>query len=141
MRITDQRRVVPPDERAVQRRADTRIGLGADDDEAPDPEVRERGLQGGVLEGVTVALFDERLRLTRPQFGDDLPGVAPRDQPLVGVPDPDDGGPRPPRPVDEAADVGDDGVARVRPRDDAILHVDDEEGGGGPVLEGGHGLS
>jgi hypothetical protein len=28
----------------------------------------------------------------------------------------------------------------VRPRDDAVLHVDDEEGGVRPVLERGHGL-
>jgi hypothetical protein len=37
--VADKGRVVPPDERAVERRADARIALCADDDdESPDSE-------------------------------------------------------------------------------------------------------
>ena len=60
---------------------------------------------------------------------------------LVGVLDPDDGHVLPPRLVDQAGDVADDHVAFVRTGDDAVLHVDDEEGGVRPVLERGHGLT
>ena len=49
--------------------------------------------------------------------------------------------PVPARLVDEAADVGDDRVAFVRPRHDPVLHVDDEECGVRPVLQCGHGSS
>ena len=59
--VADKGRVVPPDERAVERRADARIGLRARDDESPDSEARQHGLEGGVLEGVAVVLLDERL--------------------------------------------------------------------------------
>ena len=48
----------------------------ADDDESPDTEARQHGLEGGVLEGVAVVLLDERLGVARSQFGDDLPIVA-----------------------------------------------------------------
>src|SRR2546430_9873201 len=58
----------------------------------------------------------------------------------VGVLDPDNGDPFPPRLLDKAADVGDDRVALGSPLDDAVLHVDDEECGVRPVLECGHGL-
>jgi hypothetical protein len=58
--VADERRVVAPDERAVERRADARIGLRADDDESPDPEARQHGLEGRFLE-VAVGLLDERL--------------------------------------------------------------------------------
>ena len=44
--VADERRVVPPDERAVERRADARIGLRADDDESPDSEAREHASRG-----------------------------------------------------------------------------------------------
>jgi hypothetical protein len=54
--------------------------------------------------------------------------------------DPDNGDLFPPRLLDKAADVRDDRVALVRPLDDAILHVDDEECGVRPVLECRHGL-
>jgi hypothetical protein len=116
----------PPDERAVERRADARIGLCADDDESPDSETRQHGLKGGVLEGVAVVLLDERLGVARSQLGDDPPVVAPPRKPLVGVLDPDNGDPFPPRLLDKAADVRDDRVALVSPRDDAVLRVDDE---------------
>ena len=141
MSVADKGRVVPPDERAVERRADARVGLRADDDESPDPEARQHDLEGGVLEGVAVVLLDERLGVARSQLGDDPPVVAPPHELLVGVLDPDDGDPLPPRPLDEAADGGDDRVALVSPRDDPVLHVDDEECGVRPVLECGHSLS
>jgi hypothetical protein len=138
--VADKGRVVPPDERAVERRADARIGLCADDDESPDSEARQHGLQGGVLEGVAVVLLDERLGVARSQLGDDPPVVALPRKLLVGVLDPDNGDPFPPRLLDKAADVRDDRVALVSPLDDAVLRVDDEECGVRPVLERGHGL-
>jgi len=134
------RRVVPPDERAVQRGADARVGLGADDDESPDSEARQHGLEGGVLEGVTVVLLDERLGIARSQLGDDPPVVAPPRKLLVGVLDPDNGDVFPPCLLDKAADLRDDRIALVSLIDDAVLHIDDEEGGVGPVLECRHDL-
>jgi hypothetical protein len=139
--VADKGRVVPPDERAVERRADARIGLCADDDESPDSEARQHGLQGGVLKGVAVVLLDERLGVARSQLGDDPPVVALPRKLLVGVLDPDNGDPFPPRLLDKAADVRDDRVALVRSLDDAILHVDDQERGVRPILECGHGSS
>ena len=76
--------------------------------------------------------------VARRQLGDDLPVVALPRKLLVGVLDPDDGNPFPPRLLDKAADVRDDRVALVSPLDDAGLHVDDQECGVGPVLECGH---
>src|SRR3954447_9924809 len=43
-----------------------------------------------------------------------------------------------PRPLDEAGDVGADGVALVGALDDAVLQVDDDECGVRPVLECAH---
>jgi hypothetical protein len=34
----------------VERRADARIGLRTDDDESPDTEARQHGLEGAVVE-------------------------------------------------------------------------------------------
>ena len=62
-------RVVPSDKCPVERRADARIRLGADDDEAPDPEPRQDGLERGVLERVAVVLLDERLGVARVSSG------------------------------------------------------------------------
>jgi len=90
--------------------------------------------------GVAIVLLDERLGVARSQLGDDPPVVAPPRKLLVGVLDPDNGDPFPPRLLDKAADVRDDRVALVSPLDDAVLHVDDEECGVRPVLECGHGL-
>ena len=61
VRVADQRGVVAARERAVQRRADARVGLRAGDDEPPDAEAGQDGLEVGVLERVAVALLDERL--------------------------------------------------------------------------------
>jgi hypothetical protein len=55
--------------------------------------------------------------------------------------DPDNGDPFPSRLLDKAADVRDDRVALVRPPDDAVLYVDDEQCGVRPIQECGHGLS
>src|SRR6266702_6774520 len=120
VRGADTGRVVPPGERAVERRADARVGLCADDDESPDTEVRQYGLEGGVLEGVAVVLLDERLGVARSQFGDDPPVVAPPRKMVVGVLDPDNGDPFPPRLLDQAADVRDDRVAPVISLDGAV---------------------
>jgi hypothetical protein len=60
---------------------------------------------------------------------------------LVEVLYPNDGNPFPPRLLDEAADVRDDGAALVSSLNDAGLHIDDEERGVRPVLERTHGLS
>jgi hypothetical protein len=139
--VTDKGRVVPADERAVERRADALVGLRADNHESPDPEAGQDGLEGGVLEGVAVVLLDERLVVLRSQLGDDPPRLAPPRKLLVGVLDPDNGDLFPPRLVDKAADVRDDRVALVRSLDDAILHVDDQERGVRPILECGHGSS
>ena len=54
--------------------------------------------------------------------------------------DPDHGNLFPPGFLDEAADVRNDRVAVVISRDDALLDVDDEEGGVRAVLECAHGL-
>lgn len=54
--------------------------------------------------------------------------------------DPDNGCPFPPCLLNKVADVRDDRVALVRPLDDAVLHVNDDECGVRPVLECGHGL-
>src|SRR6185312_5024827 len=130
----------PSDERAVQRRADARIGLCAGHDEPPDPEARQHGLEGGVLKGVAVALLHQRLGIARSQFGDDPPVVASLRELLVGMLDPDNGDLFPPRLLDQAADVRDNRVALVSAPDDTVLHVDDEECGVRPVLQCGHSL-
>ena len=140
MGVADERRVVPPGERPVERGADARVGLRADDHESSDAEARQHRLERGVLEGVAVALLDQRLGRARRQLGDDLPVVAALLEVLVGVLDPDDGNLLLPGLLDEAADVGDDRVAGVCSPDDAVLHVDDEERGVRPLLECGHGL-
>ena len=59
--VADKGRVVPPDERPVEGRTDTRIGLCAGDDKPPGSEARQHGLEGGALEGIAVVLLDERL--------------------------------------------------------------------------------
>src|SRR5207247_3850492 len=79
--------------------------------------------------------------VARSQLGADPPVVAPPRKLLVGVLDPANGAPFPPRLVDKAADVRDDRVALGSPLDDAVLYVDDEECGVRSVLECGHGLS
>ena len=53
---------------------------------------------------------------------------------------PDHGDPLPPRLLDEAAYICDDRVALVSPRDDAVLHVNDDEGGVRSLLECRHSL-
>ena len=117
------------------------IGLGTDDDEPPDsdgPTARSRGVVSS--NESPYVLRDKRLGRVGGQLGNDPPLVAPRHEPLVGVLHPDDGDLLAPRFLDQAADVRDDCVALVGSLDDAVLHVDDEKCGVGPVLECGHGL-
>ena len=122
----------------MERRADAGVGLRAHDHESSDAKALQHLLQGGVLEGVAVALLDEWFGLGRRELGHDPPAVAPLRQLLVGVLDPDHRDPFPPGPIDEAADVGDHRVALVSTLDDAFLHVDDEERGVRSVFERGH---
>jgi hypothetical protein len=67
--------------------------------------------------------------------------VAPPRKLRVGALHPDDGNPFPPRFLDKAVDVRDDGAALVSSLNDAVLHIDDEECGVRPVLERTHNLS
>jgi hypothetical protein len=85
-------------------------------------------------------LLDEWLGVARSKFRNDPPAVAAPSNLVVGMLDPDNGDPFPPRLLDEAADVGDNLVALHCSLDDAVLHVDDEEGGVRPVLESAHGF-
>src|SRR5213083_3068547 len=80
VRVADENGVVAADQRPVERGADAGVALGASDDQASDAEVGKHRLQVGVLEGVAVALRDDRLVLVRVQLGDDPPDVAPADQ-------------------------------------------------------------
>jgi hypothetical protein len=138
VRVADERRVISPDESAVERRADARIGLRTDHDEPCHPEGRENLLETRVLERVAPVLLDERLGVVRRQLGHDLPVLTSLCKPIVRVLDPDNGDVFPARLLDEAADVRDDRVAFVRSCNDAVLDIDDEECGVRPVLECGH---
>src|SRR5213595_453955 len=66
----------------------THASVSADDDESPDSQARQHGLEGSVLEGVPVGLLDEWLGIARSQLGDDPPGIAAPRKLLVGVLDP-----------------------------------------------------
>jgi hypothetical protein len=135
-------RIAPyPGEGAMQRRADAPIGLCADDDQSPDTEAGQHGLKGGVFKRVAVVLLDQRLCIARSQLGDDLPGVAPPCEVLIGVLDPDHRHALPPRPLDKAADVRDNRVAFVSPLERGVLYVDDQECSVRPVLKCGHGVT
>ena len=115
------------------------VGLGAGDDHASDGALGQDGLEVGRLEGVAVALRHEGLVVAAPQLGHVLPGVTPLGQRLVvGVLHPDDGHVLRPGAVDEGRDGRDGGVAVDRVRHDAVLHVDDHEGGMRTVSEGRH---
>ena len=65
-----------------------------------------------------VGVLDERLGVGWSQVGDDPPVVACPRKLLVGVLDPDHRDPLPPRLLDQATDVGDNGVALVSRLDD-----------------------
>jgi hypothetical protein len=54
--------------------------------------------------------------------------------------DPDNRDMFPPRLLDKAADVRHNRIALVIPGHDAVLDIDDEQRGGWPVGESGHGL-
>ena len=53
----------------MERRADARIGVRADDEEPPDAEAGQDRLEGGRLEGVAVVLVDVWLGVVRPELG------------------------------------------------------------------------
>src|SRR5947209_12013322 len=119
--ILDQDRVVPPGERAVEGRADARIGVCACDNKSPDAEFRQHGFEGGEFEGVAVTLLDQWLGVVRSQLRDDLPVVTPSGKVVVEVLDPDNGDLLPACFFDNAANVRGDRVALVSSLDDAIL--------------------
>jgi hypothetical protein len=74
--ITDQCRVVGPDDRCVRCGPDAFIGLCPGDDQVPYRALGKHGLQLGVLEGIGVALVDDRLRFLLGEFGNVAPAVA-----------------------------------------------------------------
>src|SRR5262245_16213251 len=83
-------------------------------------------------------LLDTWLGFARIELRHDAPLVAPAFESVVSVLHPDHGHMLTTRLVDQRRDLGDDLVARVCSRDDGVLHVDDEQGGVGPVLERAH---
>ena len=140
VRIADERRVIAADECAVQRRAHAFVRLRADDDEAPDGEVGEDGLERRLLERVRIPLRDEWLALVRAQLGDDLPLLASRRKVVARVLHPDDRNLRGASLVDDGADFRDDCVPLVGALHDAVLHVDHEHCSVRAVLECRHRL-
>ena len=138
--VTDEQRVVPSRQGAVQRGADAPIGLGAYHDQPPNPKTGQYGLKRCVLEGVAVVLLDQRLGVAGDQLGHDLPGFTSPRKLLIGVLNPDHRHPVPARALDEAADCRHDRVTFMGPLDGRVLHVDDQECGVRPVLKCGHGL-
>lgn len=83
VRVADQQRVVTSNERAVQGGANARVGLGTDDDEAADSELRQRRFERRVLERVAVIFLDQRLGFGRVELGGDPPAVAAAHELLV----------------------------------------------------------
>src|SRR6478672_4917690 len=139
MRVAHQGRVVAADEGAVQGGANALVGLCAGDDYAPDAAFGEDGLEVGGLEGVAVALRDEGLAVAALQLGHVLPRLTPlRQRLVVGVLHPHDRHLLGAGAVHEGRDGRDGGVAVDRVGHDAVLHVDDHEGGMRTVSEGRH---
>src|SRR5205807_5773860 len=60
VRVADERRVVTPDKRTVERRTDALFSLRADDDEPPDAETGKLRIERRFLERVGIALVDVR---------------------------------------------------------------------------------
>src|ERR671913_1764790 len=108
MRTADERDVVAPHEGTVERRTDTGIRLGADDDQSAHTEPGQDRLEPGRLERVAVVLLDMWLGVIGIQLGNDLPAVTPRD--AARILDPHDGHPLTPGLRDKAPDVGDDRI-------------------------------
>ena len=124
----------------MQRRAHAFVRLRADDDEAPDREVGEDGLERRLLERVRIPLGDERLALVRPQLRDDLPLLASLLEVVARVLHPDDRNVCRASFVDDGADIRDDCVPLVGAFHDAVLHVDHEKCSVRAVLECRHRL-
>ena len=71
--VLDERDVVAAHERTVDRRADAGVSLRAGNHQPSDACLGEHVLEVGVLEGVSVRLVHERLRLVPLQLRDVLP--------------------------------------------------------------------
>ena len=141
VRVSHQRRVVAPRDRAVQGGPDALVGLRAGDDQPADLEVGEHRLEVGVLERVAVASCAPAAPTRRGWSSSTYcQACGPRGSLVVGVLHPDHRHLLRPGLVDEGADVGDDPVALVRLAHDAVLHVDDEQRGPRPTGESGHGV-
>ena len=108
------------------------------DDEPADAPLRELGLQGGVLEGVAVALVHERLGLLALQLGHVLPAVAVLGEVVIGVLHPDHRHLPGAGLVDQRVDVGDHLVAAVGVGHHVVLHVHHQQGGVRTVAQAGH---
>ena len=133
-RVTSYPRTIAP---CRVERMHSSVCAPASDDPA-DAGIGQHGLEDGVLERVGVVLADDGLAVGRNQFGHELPVVAVAHQLLVGVLHPDHGHAFVARPIDQRSDPGDHLVAVVGAGDHAVLHVDDEQGRIGSVLESRH---
>src|SRR5205823_3309414 len=113
MRIADERRVIAANERAVQRRADTFVGLRADDDQATNGEGGKDALERRLLERVRVTLLNERLTPVRAQLRDDLPLLASLREIVARVLHPNDRNLRRASFLDDCSDVCDIAVPLI----------------------------
>jgi hypothetical protein len=95
-------------------------------------------LEGRLLERVGIAFVDAGLARLGAQLRDDLPLLALRREVVARVLYPDDRNLGRTGFLDHGADVRDDAVPLVRAAHDAVLHVDHEDCGVRPVLEGRH---
>ena len=138
--IGDQRRVVAAGDRAVQRRADARVGLRARDEERPMPRAASTDSRSVSSKESPYAFCTSGSDSRRTSSGTYCQPHCPG-QFVAVVLDPDDIDAGGARLVDQGGDIRDDAVAVVRLRHDAVLHVDDEQRGVRPVLERGHGAS
>ena len=131
--------VVAAGEGAVQGGADAGVGLGAGDDEPADAEVGQHALEVGVLEGVAVALVDQRLGLVGRELGDDLPARRCRGTCSRRSAAPRRRGRRSSRALStRPAMLATTASRSCAAGDDAVLDVDDEQGGVRAVLQRAH---
>src|SRR4051794_20707756 len=138
VRVLDESGVIAPDHRAVQGREDAAVSLRARYHEPADLALGEHILQVGVLEGVAIALVHDRLGLILPQLGHVLPRLAALRQFVGVVLHPHDRHIRRPGAVNELGDVGHHGVTVMGAADDAVLDVDDEQGGVRAIGQSAH---
>src|SRR5436190_19212468 len=138
MGVADEGGVVAAGEGAVERRPHARIRLRPRDDQPTHAPGRQLRLERGVLEGVAVALVDDRLTVVHLQLRHVLPLLAALGQLPALVLHPDHGHLGGPRPLDDAVDVGDHLITMGGAVDDAVLDVDDDDRGVGAVRQAGH---